>query len=304
MAQHISTTEMTHEQWLDARKDSIGSSDVGAILGLSRYDTPRDVYNKKKGLVPEFEGNKHTRWGLLFEPTIAQAFIEDELPTMPGCRVQQDNKIRRHAGQSWATCNLDRLIIGTGEPTILELKSTTSFAQKGWDAVVPTVYYAQVQWQMFVTGYKKAIIWVAIMDTKTFLRLDVERSDEFITRMLDEVARFKAALDAGDPSTLALEYKDVERLRPIEGSKIEATPELLSTLSKLTQLKAQKGEIEKSEKALSTELKTFIGENENLVEGDRVLATYKLQHKDAYTVAASDYRVLNLQREKKERVKK
>lgn len=306
MAKHVSTIEMTDAEWKARRHETIGSSDIGAIMELSAYDSPRDIFNKKKGLVPEFEGNDSTEWGTELEDFCSRMFEKKELATLmqsagDNPRIRRDNKIRVHADYPWATCNLDRLIVGTEEPIILELKTTTSYAMKGWDAAVPTTYYAQVQWQMYVTGYRKAIIWVAVLDTKKFVRLDVDYNIEFANAMQEAACAFKAALDANDPTCLTMTLKDYEKVNPLTGTKVEATEEILNTVSKITQLKAQKSEIEKSEKLLSAELKTFIGENEALVQGDRVVATYKMVSKDAYTVPAASYRVLNLQREKKEK---
>lgn len=302
---HVSTTEMSHEEWLAKRKDTIGSSDVGTILGLNRYATPRDLFKEKVGLVPPFEGNDSTEWGTELEDFCAKMFDKKELdkvnPPEQGARIQRDNKIRVHPRIPFATCNLDRLIVGGKQPVILELKTTTSYAVKNWDAAIPTAYYAQLQWQMFVCGYERAIIWVAVLDKKQFIRLDVQYSKEFCDKMLEAVVAFRQAVEAGDDSTLSLEPADVERMRPVEGSRIEATEEILSKITQLTELKAKKSEVEKIEKALAGEIKTFIGQNEVLAQGERVIATYKMQHKDAYSVPASDYRTLNLQREKKEK---
>jgi len=33
---HVFTKDMTHEQWLTARRGSIGGSDAGAIMGLNK----------------------------------------------------------------------------------------------------------------------------------------------------------------------------------------------------------------------------------------------------------------------------
>lgn len=308
---HVSTTEMTHEEWMATRKDTIGSSDVGAILGISGYDTPRDIYNKKKGLMPEFEGNNNTEWGTELEDFCALMFERKEMgfgTNLLNGQIRRDNKIRMHPMAPWATCNLDRLIIGSnqggGKPIILELKTTTSFAMKAWDAVVPTSYFAQVQWQMFVTGYNVAIIWVAVLDKKQFVRLNVERSQEFIDAMTLEVTKFKQALDAGDPTPLAMLLPDMEKIRPVEGSRVEATDEIATKINQLTEVKSKKSELEKTEKLIATEIKTFIGVNEVLAQGDRVLATLKMQHKDGYAAPAVDFRVLNLQREKKVKEKK
>ena len=38
---------MTREEWLSARRTGIGGSDIAAILGLSPWRTPLDVYRDK-----------------------------------------------------------------------------------------------------------------------------------------------------------------------------------------------------------------------------------------------------------------
>lgn len=303
---HISTTEMSHDEWLAKRKDTIGSSDVGTILGLNRYATPRDLFKEKRGITPPFEGNDNTEWGTELEDFCAKMFFKKEMDSKMSAglndrRIFRDNKIRSHPDNPWATCNIDRLIVGGVQPIILELKTTTSYAVKNWDAAISTAYYAQLQWQMFVCGYERAIIWVAVLDKKQFIRLDVAYSGEFCEKMLAAVKEFREAVEAGDDSKLPLEPADVEKMRPVEGSRVEATEEVLSKITQLTELKARNSSAAKIEKALSEEVKTFIGENEVLAQGERVIATYKLTHKNAYSVPASDYRTLNLQREKKEK---
>lgn len=294
---NTSTLEMTREQWLAERANTIGSSDLGTILGINQYETPRMLYEIKKGIKPPFEGNDSTEWGLELEDFMTKMFVKKN-PEVGG-RVQRDNKIRRNAEYPWATCNLDRLIVGGAMPIILELKTTTSFAVKAWDAAIPTSYYAQLQWQMFVTGYRKAIIWVGILDQKKFMRLDVNYSQEFMDAALKEVDGFRNALLLDDPSTLPVDVKDVELMRPDAGSKVEATPEVLAKVTQYTELKAKESESKKSAETVGNEIKLFIGNNELLVEGERIIAKYGTKHRDAYVVEAGDYRTLNIQREKK-----
>jgi len=301
MTKNISTLELTREQWLEKRSTTIGSSDIGPLCQLSTYKSPRDVYNEKAGLVPAFEGNKNTERGTRLEGVVAEEFEEQELPKMPGLSIRKDNKIRVKPGMAWATCNLDRLIVGDGSPVILELKTATRWAVKNWDAAVPTSYYAQVQWQMFVTGYRKAIIWVCVIDEWNFIRLDVDYSEDFAKVMEKAAADFMAALMLQDPSGLPLLPQDAEKMKPAEGTKVQATEEIMQRVSTLIELKNSISELKKTEKVVSDELKVFVAENEALVDGDRVLATYKTVSKKGYVVTPKSYREFEVQREKKEK---
>ena len=47
MKKLVSTTNLTHEEWLRYRKTGIGGSDAGAICGLNPYVSPMSVYFDK-----------------------------------------------------------------------------------------------------------------------------------------------------------------------------------------------------------------------------------------------------------------
>ena len=46
----LNTKEISHEQWLDVRKRSIGGSEAGALLGMNPYASPLTLYLDKKDL--------------------------------------------------------------------------------------------------------------------------------------------------------------------------------------------------------------------------------------------------------------
>ena len=44
MIHRAPTADMTREEWLEARKHSVGGSEIGAILGLNQYQTALTVW--------------------------------------------------------------------------------------------------------------------------------------------------------------------------------------------------------------------------------------------------------------------
>lgn len=296
------TVGMTHEQWLAERKRGIGSSDIGSVLGLNKFKTPRRVFDEKLGLVEPEPENANMRWGTLLEPFLHTLYMERH----PGIKLVKDNKVRMHPELPFALCNIDRVIQGGPDgPEILEFKTTTSFAVKNWDAAVPTSYYAQVQWQLGITGWKRAHIFVAVLDTKEEIELDaIERNDEFIDAMFEKAADFWFHVQNADPQGIPMEVSDFDRYKPVEGTKTEATPEVMEQVSELKKVKAAITELEKTEEMLKDSLKLAIGESELLVEPgtDRVLAKYRSVSKKGYTVEPKTIRQFELAREKKEKV--
>ena len=55
MSAAINTAAMTREDWLQERRRGIGGSEAAAILGLSPWATPLDVYLDKIGEGEEVE---------------------------------------------------------------------------------------------------------------------------------------------------------------------------------------------------------------------------------------------------------
>jgi predicted phage-related endonuclease len=53
------------------RTGYIGGSDIAAILGLSPYKTPLDVYLEKRGLWEDGAAGEAARWGTIMEPILA-----------------------------------------------------------------------------------------------------------------------------------------------------------------------------------------------------------------------------------------
>ena len=62
------------EQWLLQRRAGLGGSDIGAILGLSPFRTPVDVYLEKTGRAPANEETLQMRFGTYAEEFVAQEY--------------------------------------------------------------------------------------------------------------------------------------------------------------------------------------------------------------------------------------
>lgn len=64
------------QQWLEGRRRGIGGSDVAAVLQLSPWRTPLDVWNDKLGLSPEHEMTSSLYWGTTLEQVVAKRVRE------------------------------------------------------------------------------------------------------------------------------------------------------------------------------------------------------------------------------------
>lgn len=140
----VGRAEHGSDSWMSLRAKGIGSSDAGAVLGLSPYADPHDVWSTKVGVdTPRKPWLEPYAWfGNFFEP-----YVLFEIGCLPGA------ELGTLQSQTWpfALANIDGL--DQTEGIIEEIKTTS----EKWDSI-PHHYYAQVQHQMAVTGLDTARI--------------------------------------------------------------------------------------------------------------------------------------------------
>src|SRR5690348_4034345 len=64
-------------EWLALRNSGIGASEVAAILGESKYDSPYSLWARKTGRTEPGPRTAIQRRGLVFENAIADTFAEN-----------------------------------------------------------------------------------------------------------------------------------------------------------------------------------------------------------------------------------
>src|SRR3990167_4211011 len=118
------------EAWLAERRTGIGGSDVSAILGINKYKTPYQIWQEKRGEVPEFEGNERTKWGVLHEPLILEEYCKES-----GKKVLVEKKIIKHSEIPFLMGNVDGVIQADEKDLagILEIKCVGENAFKYWE---------------------------------------------------------------------------------------------------------------------------------------------------------------------------
>lgn len=150
------------QRWLEERRNYIGSTDAGAILGVNPYVSAHDVWLSKKGLT-EDTTNIPMRHGTFIEP-----FIAAEYQRQSGVKVYK-SKTYRHTKFPFFGSNPDREIVVGGRRGILECKSvgfwaSKNFGQDGSDQV-PEHYLIQCLWHLLVSGLEFVQL-VALVDNR------------------------------------------------------------------------------------------------------------------------------------------
>ena len=264
---------ISREEFLARRKSGIGGSDVAAVLGVSHWKTPWQLWRDKTTAEISSETNARLEAGNRLEPVVAQ-WVADR---HPGMKIQVRRRQYRHRRHPELIANLDRYIVGGG---ILECKTYTGYDRDRWGEPqtdqVPDEYLLQVQHYMHVTGYRETLLGVLIHGW------DLREYEIGYDRELAEFAAAKCVefwhhhVLAGVPPPPAAGDDLAEYFTAKAGSAVRATPETVALVERLRLAKAETKHAGAVAGELTDELKTIMGENECLIGPDgKPLATWK-----------------------------
>ena len=265
--------QMSREQWLEQRRLGIGGSDVAAILGLSKWKTPLDVYLDKTGQSPAQPDSEPMLWGRLLEPLILNEFERRH-----GIVVERvEGIIKQHPQYPWMLASLDGW--APDVPAVVECKTARS--SDGWGDAgtdeIPAYYQTQVAHYLAVTGAEIAFIPVLI-GASDFRVYQVERDEQFVEDLIEAEASFwNEHVVAGVPPE-PVNAADAARLWARDtGETIEVAPEVSDDVEELQALKAQSKDLEERIGSIEDRLKIAFRDASTIACGGRKLATFKAQ---------------------------
>jgi putative phage-type endonuclease len=164
----------------------LGGTDVAAILGISRFRTPYDVWLEKTGRSQGPRETARMEWGKRLEPAVAQAFSDRTgLPISKGAFVL-------HRDHPFLGASPDYLVEGE-RPGVLECKTSGGVLMWPPDMAYSGIdpgYEAQVRWYAGMTGRTEQL-WVAVLINGCDFRVyPVSWDGEFYLRMVEAAVRF------------------------------------------------------------------------------------------------------------------
>lgn len=249
MSEVINAPAQGTKEWLEWRKKGITATEASLIMFPSKWGSPISVYTDKLGLTSRDDSDRdgYMEWGHRIEDLLVNKFMEEH-QDFTQC---EQGKLYENG---WAKCSLDaQCLDNNGEPIIIECK--TGQDENKWTPI-PDKYYAQVQWQMYVTGIRKAYFSVLIRGHLWFER-EVEYNEVFVERMLERCTIVWNSINSKTPPTsLGFYAADTDAIKAIAGkvsSKGNAVDIDTESIIKYYSLK------EKAERA-TEELKSFTNE--------------------------------------------
>ena len=166
------------EEWLNLRRDYIGGSDAGAVIGANPYKSAYQLWAEKTGRYPEFQGNLTTEVGSYLEEFVAKLFQRET-----GKNVRRKNRILVNDQYPFACADVDRVVVG--ERALLEIKTTNSFLimRQLRGTEFPDAYYVQCVHYLAVTGLERIYLAV-LMNCRDFKVFCLERDQEEIDALM------------------------------------------------------------------------------------------------------------------------
>ena len=189
-AKLIGTHPSGSANWLTQRQESIGGSDIAAILNLSPFKSCLTLWYEKAGALEQPEPTTRMLLGNYLEEGIVRAFADQN----PNLKVHYGDMTFASTENNRFHANPDAIIEDSlGNLSILEIKHTGSY----WTEL-PVHYRYQVLWYQYVTGLKNPAMVVAVTggDLKQFI---VEWDDSLMEFVKGAVNAFLGLLSMGEP---------------------------------------------------------------------------------------------------------
>ena len=259
-------SKMSYEQWLEMRKNSVGGSEVAAVVGLSRWKTSFEVWGEKTGLVKkQNEQTEPMKWGTLLEPVIRKEFA-----VRNALEVAEAKCIFCHKDFDYMTANIDGYVkMVDGSYAVLEIKTSNYFVAEDWKEGCPIEYYLQVQYYMGILGLRRAFVAVLIGGSD-YRQLEVDRDEETIQYIFKKVADFWQMVEKRVPPEVSA--GDTTLLNKLFGkSKAEIkilSDDMVGLCAEYEKAKADADEAKKRKEEAEAKLKMAMGTAESASCGD------------------------------------
>jgi putative phage-type endonuclease len=190
---------MLSQAQIEARRSTIGASEIAALVGLSPWKTPFDVWSEKTGKVSRQGDTVVQRAGHYLESTILQMYADsDGVAVHPPQNIWPESVegMLVHPTIPYLSATPDGIaapvgaevdvVAGVGWP--VDAKNVGFFQKDAWATSAPSYYLVQILQQMDVTGLRSSPgKLAALIGGQELLVREVEWDAEIVA-MLHEAA--------------------------------------------------------------------------------------------------------------------
>jgi hypothetical protein len=295
----------SREQWLELRKPFITASVVAACPAFRAHEwiSPLRLYAEKRGVeFPDDPDNKVLRRGRWLEPAVRRACEE----LHPEWKIVAPKKFycdpECHIGAT------PDYFVESGDPRgriNLQIKTVSDSVYKRlWNSGtdIPLYVTLQAATEAMLSECAASIVAVMLVDPHNMdvALLDVPRHPAAEIKIVNEVKRFWNDIRKGiEPDVDFARDGAVLKLllpREVPGSVLDLTGnnEIPDLLARRAAMMAEMKIMEQRCKIIQTKLMALMGDNASITGIDGWNVSFKIEPRKAYSVAASEPRVLRI----------
>ena len=282
----------------EERREGIGGTDVGAIMGANPYRSPIACWKDKLGQMPPVELNHAMEWGSLLEDVIGKKYCDNNnlsFSSVENCTGAPDytegfNGVMfkpttiRHSDYDWAYAHPDFYVWNGKERTGIEVKTISEgIYKKYWaEGDIPPWQYYQVLWYSIVTRIKK---WVVVgfaphlrLSKDPLLTHEIQIDPEEQAKIMSHVNYFwECVVDKVEPELDEYTEQDIRLLYPESNADIVSSSTYIDKIVKrLFTVRQQLKPLTEEEDKLKNEIKAYMKQAGRLIgEDGSELATFK-----------------------------
>lgn len=271
-------TPKNRAEWLQARNNGIGSSEVATVLGLNPFETPYRLWRRKKGIDQTQEETFAMRAGHYLEDAVSKFYADETGATI----------IKSSAGDWFYTNDLrpylqvspDRTGWPQGSPhneagkIILECKTT----QRQVDPQdVPDHWYLQLQYQLGTAEMNHgALAWLT--QGRDFGYKEFDFDQQIFDFMISRIDEFWDRYILGDEIPPDINDADTLLRYPLHtmGKRFTADITLADKVAELKEVKKEISALDQRKEEIECEIKMAFGDCETMYDAyGNILATWK-----------------------------
>lgn len=261
-------------EWLEQRKQGIGSSDASTILGLNPYNSPYALWLEKTGQTPldptpDPIAAERMEWGNLMEPLILE-----QTARRLGITLTKPEVAYHHPERPWQRANLDGF--DAANYRVFEAKNTSLRNADQWQDQIPDHAEVQATHAATVIGAKSFIV-AGLIDGNTLKVYEFDVNPNVAEILVEQETKFwhhvttntAPDIDGAAATTTAL-TKELGRRKDFEEVPAEEAEKWLKAY---WEAKNRAKEATQAEATAKNHLARLMGDAAGIQTGDRVWAT-------------------------------
>jgi len=259
-----------NEEWYQRRRKHLGASEVPAVVGVSAYSGPMDVWASKVHDARRPSGQA-AMLGHLLQPIIGQLAAE-----ATDLKIAYEERFVISKEAPWASATIDYIgLDDRSNEVIIECKATKDYPYKE----IPERFKLQLAWQCFVSGIPRASLSVLHSSTThrvygfNFYKDAMEWFPDVLKKC--EEFWFNHVVTGIAPQSFMCDEELIRSIQADKGKSVELTENAIEAVYRLKDVRERISQLEEAESALKTTIQGYLMDAEIGTFDGKPVVTWK-----------------------------